>query len=138
MVYLLMIQKKDVHSDGWTHDCYLNPIYVWGIDELIVDGIIDYKIIFIFNKDGSLKKLHFQNKGTILTGESGTQYKYIDLVAQGGDYTWPPPDFQGEAHFVGHLRVIALGSGVVFTLRVDILIAIDKDGNVVVKKYILE
>ena len=132
------IKAQAVRSVSWTHDCSIDPIYVWGLDELIVDGLIEYELIMLFNNDDTFKKLHFQNHGTILTGESGTKYKYIDLVAQGGGYSWPSPDFQGEAHFVGQLRVIALGTGVVYTLRVDIIIQIDKDGNVVIKKYIVE
>ena len=126
------------HVDGWTHDFSVEPISgIWGIDEIIVDGIIKYDMIINYNKDGSIKKIHFQNKGTLLTGISGTVYKYIDLVAQGGDLSWPEPPLDGEAHFVGHLKVIALGEGVVYNIRVDILIKVDKDGNVIVQKYIL-
>ena len=113
-IAVLNVKAQAIHEAGWTHDCSVDPIDVWGIDEIIVDGLIAYKIVSKYNKDGTLKSLHFQNKGTKLTGLSGTTYKYIDLVAQGGGWTWPEPD-GGEAHFVGQMKVIALGTGKIYS-----------------------
>lgn len=115
-----------------------NPGYLWGVPEALIGGSFAYHVnVKTDKKTSELKSLHIQCKSTTLLGESGTRYKYQDLVAQGNSWFWPTLD-GGEVHYVGQARVIALGDGKVFSIRVNFIVALDDNGDAYFKKFVIE
>jgi hypothetical protein len=134
------VSNAQVSHEVWWEDEFseANPGYMWGIDEALVDGSFAYYVNVITDKKTQdLKKLHINCKATTLVGESGTRYKYKDLVAQGKSWWWPTLS-GGEVHYVGHASATALGEGKAFYIRVLFIIAIDANGDAYFKKFVIE
>jgi hypothetical protein len=139
-ILVAQISNAQVSHEVWWESEFseTNPGYMWGLDEALVDGSFAYHVNVITDqKTGDLKKLHIQCKSTTLVGETGTRYKYKDIVAQGRSWSWPTLE-GGEVHYVGHASATALGDGKVFYIKVHFIIAIDANGDAYFKKFVIE
>jgi len=109
--------------------------------EVINDGAIIYEVNTRLDKKTQEYILHIMSLPGTLTGEDGGIYKYHDLVAR-GDWYWPVDEnyepLEMEVHYVGHLILIKLGEGKIYSMKVHFLFDFDADGNFIVKKYVIE
>jgi hypothetical protein len=106
--------------------------WVYCLDENVT-GTLVYQVKYKFDKDGNLVKLFFQNKGTLLIGETtGNTYKLIDNFRE--FYGVAPKE--GEYMLTGIFKIISLGEGITYDGRVQVHIDVDKFGNIVEKKFI--
>lgn len=108
--------------------------------EVIDDGAIIYAVTTRIDKSGGTI-LHIRSLPGTLKGAEGGTYKYHDLVAR-GDWYWPVDEnyepLEMEVNYVGHLKLIKLGEGKIFSMKVHFLFSFDQDGNFTVKKYVIE
>ena len=123
-------------------DFALNPTD-WGgfFPEVINEGAILYEVNTRFDKKTGGNILHIKSLPGTLEGVDGGRYKYHDLVAR-GDWNWPVDGeynpLEMEVHYVGQLKLIKLGEGKIFSMKVHFLFDIDKNGVFTVKKYVIE
>jgi hypothetical protein len=126
---VVQISNAQIIHDEWVIP--LENTWVYCLDENVTGELV-YAVKYKFDKDNNLVSFSMHNKGGFLIGESGTSYKLIDLFQE--KYGAPPKE--GEYMAVGEYKIIALGEGVTYDGRVHIHIDVDKNGELVVKKYI--
>ena len=109
--------------------------------EVINDGAIIYEVNTRMDKHSGEYILHIRSLPGTLQGVDGGRYKYHDMVAR-GDWNWPlDGDYnplEMEVHYVGQLKLIKLGEGKIFSMKVHFLFDFDSNGDFVVKKYVIE
>ncbi|MEA3460900.1 MAG: hypothetical protein U9R49_03400 [Bacteroidota bacterium] len=118
------------------HDEWVIPLdnqLIWCLDENVTGDLV-YAVKYKVDKEGTLVRFSMHNKGGFLIGETGTRYKVIDIFNE--RYGVPPEE--AEYMFVGIYKIIAPGEGKVFEGRIFIHIDVDKNGELMVKKYIVD
>ena len=109
--------------------------------EVINEGAIIYEVNTRLDKKTQELILHIRSLPGTLNGVEGGKYKYHDMVAR-GDWYWPVDEnyepLEMEVHYVGHLILIKLGEGKIYSMKVHFLFDFDANGDFIVKKYVIE
>jgi len=112
----------------------------WHCFEDDVAGELTYmNTIHYDKKTGEICKLFFVCQTGWLVGKSGTEYKVVDVGTATPNYKdnpFPVPGDGEEFTLINNMKIIAKGTGKVYSGRVQLKFFFDKEGNLVVKKDI--
>ncbi|MCK5103381.1 MAG: hypothetical protein KAR17_11225 [Cyclobacteriaceae bacterium] len=115
-----------------------DPGFIYCLDEPVF-GQLHYRNTIHLDKSGAVKKLFFHNIDSWFEGAiSGDMYKVVDVGSTIPDYFWPFPVPEDGVEFtlINNMKIIAKGTGKVYSGRVQLKFFFDKEGNLVVKKDI--
>jgi hypothetical protein len=126
--------KAQVVHTTFTED----PGFIYCFDEPVI-GQLHYRNTIHFDKTGAVKRLFFHNIDSWFEGAiSGDMYKVIDVGFTIPDYFYPFPVPEDGVEFtlINNMKIISKGNGKVYNAKAHIKLVLNKDGSIIVKKYI--
>ena len=132
--FTTFLVAQTAHSQT-VHDEWVIPFentWVYCLDEN-ASRVLVYDVKHKYDRHGDLIWFSLLNKGSFINGEeTGSTYKLIDSFRE--RYGLPPN--QEEIKINGPYKIISLGDGKVYGVRVQVLLVVDKCCEVIEKELV--